>query len=365
MDVTYWYRIVLGFIPMPVIEAPILVGLALFALTWLSRGPWVTLPGDTHRRLLLTRIGIWGSLSIVAVATTVGLVAAFAGYDPTGVAGWWRRPAPVIAAALVIGVAALLLAREPLPAPGERAIMPRRHWWSFAPKGQLWLAIGSAVLLALTSVWQGFTTTLLPTGAQMIAHPTSDGGRMIIPVAPSERILPDGPFVDNPSGGGWLNNGVTLAVLAILFAILITALAQDANRPIPARSSAPSIRESREATAKILVALALGGTIITLGMLWMFVGYLGGWQVTVEASNDAAPGLPQDELGLISLTPDFAGFAGIFRFGGWFLQGVGVALLLRLAVDIWRTNRRRAAQDSKRAHEDPTTPSPTAAEAAR
>lgn len=339
MEIFGWLRFVLVLIPSPVLETPLIIGLVLFAFTWLNRRPWASLPQDARRRTLMARVGIWGPLVVVAVAVAVGFIAAVEGYDPTGVAGWWRRPAPVIAAALVIGVAALLLAREPLPAPGERAITPRRRWWSFAPKGQLWCALGAAALLALTSVWQGFTTTLLPTGAQMIGRPTPDGGTLITSVAPEDRILPDGPFVDNPSGGGWLNNGVTLAALVLLFALLIAALARDANRPIPARSSAPSIRESREATAKAFVALAFGGVLITLGMLWMFVGYLGGWQVTVKASNESAPGLPPGELGFIALTPGFAGFAEMFRFGGWFLQGLGVALLLRFAVDTWRVRR--------------------------
>ncbi|MBL3686456.1 hypothetical protein D3248_05750 [Leucobacter zeae] len=345
MELTHFLRYALALIPMPIIETPIIIGLVLFSLSWLRRNPWVSLPRDARRRSVLAGVGFWGAIAIAAVAGTVGCIAAFSGYEPSGVAGWWRRPAPMAAAALVIGIAAMLLARHPLPAPGERAISPRRSATAFAPKGRLWLLLGAAALLGITSVWQGCTTSLLPNGAQMVGRPTENGGTLITAVPDTDRVLPVGPFVDTPAGGGWLNNGVTLAVLVVLIAVLLLALSGDANRPIHARTSAPGITEDRQRTAKLFVLLALGGVLITLGMLWMYVGYLGGWSVTLEATNENASGLPSDEVGFVSLAPSFAAFASSLRFGGWFLQGVGFALLLRIAVDARRSNRHESRRE--------------------
>lgn len=340
MEILVWLRSALHVIPTSLIETPLFIGLAIFAITWLRRAPWIALPHETRRRALLVRLGTFGPLAVAIVGVTVGAIAAFSGYDSTGVAGWWRRPATMATAAIAIGIAAILLAREPLPAPGERAIAPRRHWWSLTPRPQLWWGIVASVLLALTSVWQGFTTSLLTGGGPLLSLPTADGGLEIRQVDPSEQDIPVGPFVDTPAGGGWLNNGVTLLVLLALVAVLVLSLSRDANRPVPATASAPRVLETRETTARVFVLIALGGTIITLGMLWMYVGFLGGWQVTVETPEETASLSVPVGTGFVGLRTGYAAFADIFRFGGWLLQGLGVAILLRLACDTWRAARR-------------------------
>lgn len=339
MEIASWLRLALHAVPTQLLETPLIIGLVLFAATWVHRHPWIALPRSARRRALLVGLGSFGPLAVVGVALITGAIAAFSGYDDTGVAGWWRRPAAMAAAALVIGIAAFMLSREPIPAPGDRVIAPRRRWWSFAPKTLLWLGGVAAVLLAVTSTWQGFTTTLLPAGGRLVGRPTPDGGLEIAPAASSEQGLPDGPFVDNPAGGGWLNNGVTLLALLALLAVLIVTLARDANRPL-ARNEVPSIAEARKATARLLVLLALGGVLITLGMLWMYVGYLGSWSVIVETATETSQSVPAGSTGFVGLRPEFAAFAEIFRYGGWLLQGLGVAILLRLACDTWRASRK-------------------------
>ena len=341
MDVFNWLFVLVRTFPgrAMLIEAPILIPLIVFGLTFVRRAPWITLPASGARRRLLTIIGIAGSLAIVVVAIVVGCIAVNAGYDATGTAGWWRRPAPLLVATLVLGIAAVAILREPVAAPGERAIQPRRAWWSFAPRGWLWVTVTATAALAVTSLWQASRTSLLPSGASMTMTVGQEDGSEVS-YNPLADELPDGPFLDNPAGGGWLNNGAALALIALLAVALIVALRTDANRPIHLRSSAQEVRHTRQSTAKMLVVIALGGTLLTLGMLWAYVGYLGDWGVSVTASPASLE--ESETLKYVLLRTDYAEFAQLFTYFGLLLQGIGGGLLLRLACDTARALRRSA-----------------------
>lgn len=102
-----------------------------------------------------------GSLLVVVVATMVSAIAVST-FDASGFDGWWRRPAPLFAATLVVAATAVALRRMPLPAPGEWTIVPRRPWHAFASRTLLWISGITATLLALNAVWQISIATTAP-----------------------------------------------------------------------------------------------------------------------------------------------------------------------------------------------------------
>ncbi|KJC64881.1 hypothetical protein [Agreia bicolorata] len=330
-------------IPPP--EIALTLGVVLFALSWIRPRRIISLPRAGARTVLLAWVGIAGSLLVVVIATIVSAIAVASYAHPTsGFDGWWRRPVPLFIATVVVAIAALALRRMPLPAPGERAIAPRRPWHSFVSRMLLWISGIAAALLAVTALWQGAIGVSAPKGAQFL-------GNVPVPTdLPIFMTFNSGyGFV---AGTGWPNYLPTLVVLAVAAVVFVVALRTDANRPLFARSWASSVRAERELTARVLTFILLGGLITTLGAVWMHAGSIGQGMIglTDVRLNEGLDGSdPSAEPVLIG-----SGYYAIARpmnLIGHFLQAAGVAFLLRLAVDTARAlvaSRRVAADTSNR-----------------
>ena len=325
---------------LPPVEIAITLGVVFFGLSWIRPGRIVSLPSSGRRSRELAGIGIGGSLTVLVVATATSWVATL---DPTQQVwrGWWLRPLPLLAAAGVIAVSWFVLRREPLPAPGERAISPRRRWWAFAPRTPLWLTAATAALLFLTAAWHSLIGVSLPdTGNHYGLGPEPTWW-------PAYMRAYDG--VGYIWGAGWPNHLATLLAVLLAAATLAIALGGDANRPLPARSTAAGVHEERTATARVLVLISLGGVLVALGAVWAHVGFVG----------EGVVGISQQIEGQRYTEPVYVGtgygdFATFMHLGGYLVQGIGAALLLRLAVDTWRA---REARNRDRAR-DPEAPAP-------
>lgn len=158
----------------------------------------------------------------------------------------------------------------------------------------IWTAAAIAVILAATTAWHALIGVSAPPDANRFGNVPD---QTQLPVY--FEVLGGSAFV---AGAGWPNHLATLLAVGIA-AALIAALAVDANRPIGRRSSADTSDE-RAATARTMVFLILGGLLLTLGAVWAHIG-----------------------------------------FAGYVVQGLGAALLLRLAVDTRRATR-AARRDS-------------------
>ncbi|GAB2560007.1 hypothetical protein [Leucobacter ruminantium] len=329
---------------LPPVEIAITLGVVFFGLSRIRRGRIVSLPASGRRSRELTGIGIGGSLTVLVVATATSWIATL---DPTQQMwlGWWLRPLPLLAAAGVIAVSWFALRREPLPAPGERAISPRRRWWAFAPLPALWLTTAAAGMLLFVSVWHSMMGVSAPAGANRYGiGPVIDPGAAGLPVY---MPAPD----DNGYiwGAGWPNHLATVLVMLVAATALVLVLSSDANRPVFARSTAPGVREERSITARLLVCIALGGVLLTLGAALAHIGFVG--EMIVGIHNE---GEEQEAVARFYVGTGYSDFAPLMHKGGYLVQGIGAALLLRLAVDTWRA---REARNRDRAR-DPEEPAP-------
>lgn len=322
MDFLGWLRFALGgFFDLIPVETALVLGLILFALSWITPRRLLSLPSSGRRVRVLLWAGIAGPIALVAVATVTSWLAAT---DPiTRSGGWWQRPAPLLAAALVVSITALALRAEPLPAPGERAISPRRRWWAFAPRPLLWTTLAVAVALLLTSAWQTAVGVALPAEAKRYG------------VGPEATGLPEFMSMQGGMGyvwgAGWPNHLATLLALAAATIALILSLGADANRPVFARITAPEVRAERSATARVLVLIALGGALLTLGAVWAHVGFIGEIKVGLEPDAEGQPS--------VIIGTGYRDIASLMHRGGYLVQGLGAALMLRLAVDTVRALR--------------------------
>lgn len=330
MDFTHWLRSVLWPLKelFPV-EIALTLGLVFFALSWVLPRKIVNFPALTSRTRTLVWLGTGGAFAVVAIATVTSWISQRQGYlGAVGFDGWWRRPAPLLATAIAMAVGAIALSRAPQPAPGERAIAPRHRWWHFAPRGLLGLAATGAALLFLTASWH----TLIGVSAPSHVEKWDQPGTLNLPIYfeafGGAGYLP---------GAGWPNHLATLLALGATSLVLILALGRDANRPA-ARASAASVRAERTATARVFVLLALGGILLTLGAVWAHIGFVGEGSIGLHVGD--APGAEPVYVGT-----SYQAFARFMHLGGYVIQGLGAALLLRLGVDTLRAAavRRRNA----------------------
>ncbi|WP_449280450.1 hypothetical protein [Leucobacter sp.] len=334
-----FFWLVRSFFQLFSVEIPLTLGAVFFALSWIRPRIIAPLPPSGRRARPLTWLGIAGALAVLAVGTATGWLAtrdpiAASGDAWTRAGGWWQRPAPLIAVALVAIFALIALRREPLPAPGERTIAPRRRWWAFAPRTPLWIAVIVGALLLLTTAWQTLIGVSLPEGANRYGIGPENSG---LP-----EFMPMQEGMGYVWGAGWPNHLPTLIALALAAAALLLALGSDANRPVFARASASQVREERTATARTIVLIALGGALLTLGAVWAHTGFIG--TIIVGVYEDDGQ---QGEAARFIVGTGYRDIAGIMHLGGYVVQGLGAALLLRLAVDTWRA--RRALRRMRRA----------------
>jgi hypothetical protein len=315
---------------LPPLEVASTFGLVFFVLSWAFPRRLVALPSAAGRRSILIWTGTAGSLLVVAGATVASALAARReNIVYSGVDGWLGRPAPLLLATFVVAVAALVLSRSALPVPGDRAIVPRRSWLVFAPRPVLWVAAAAAILVALTALWQTAIATVAP-----------DDGRFIGRVAEHSNLpiyMRFNQAYGYIAGVGWPNYLATLIALGIAVIVLIAALKSDANRPVSARTTMSGVRVDREQTARLLSLVLLGGLVTTLGAVWMHAGSIG--EVSVGFEEDWV----SDDMSLprLYVGGGYDAFAGPMNLAGYGLQGIGVALLLRIAVDTVRSVLKR------------------------
>ena len=325
------------------IEIALTLGVVFFALSWVVRRPLVTLPTGGGRASVLTWLGIFGALAILAVATLTNWLAYRFPFETTGFDGWLRRPAPLLAASLIIGIGASVLWREPLPAPGERALAPRRKWWAFTPPLPSWITAGAAAALVATTGWHTLIGVSAPADANRFGNVPEQTD---LPVY--FEMLGGSGYV---AGAGWPNHLATLIAVALAAVVLVLALAQDAHRPVSARITAADTRSERTATARVMVFLILGALLLTLGAVWAYVGFAGDRSVGSDFLTDSR-GIDSDstaETPVYFLGSNYQAFAGLMHKSGFVLQGIGAAILLRLATDTVRAAlaRTRAVKEPR------------------
>lgn len=310
------------------VEIALTLGTVFFALSWIRPRSTIRLPSRKQAALPLFLWGIVSALLLLGIGTTTSWIAAS---DPMHVDwdAWWQRPLPLFATAALLLAVVLPLRLAGVPAPGRRAITPRRRWWEFTPRTLLWITAITGALGLLTAGWQILIGVSAP----------SDGDRYGIGSIPTD--LPAfGRFQEGMGyywGAGWPNHLLTLIALLLCAIALPLALGAGANRPAPVEALAAEVRESREAAARILTLVALGGILLTLGAVWAFVGFVGEIIVGVDGLA-ASPGE------LVTIGTGYRDVARPLHWAGYIVQGIGAALLMRLAVDLIRSfvSRRRA-----------------------
>lgn len=319
MEVIHWLFSALRtvFVVFP-LEVATTLGLVFFGLSWVHRRAIVTLPSGQRLRTLVI-VGTGGTLAVLAVATLTSWLPTLAPVTNSG--GWWQRPAPLVAVMLVLFAACVLLLREPRLTTGERAVAPRRRWWSYAPAAPLWTAGVLAFLLFITVVWQISIGVSLPEGADRYGIGPDDHG------IPAYMELHQG--FGYVWGAGWPNHLATLIALVLTLAVFLLTLSVNAYRSVFATATAINFRQSQFATAQILTFMTLGGVLLTLGAVWAFVGFNGDRSISV--------GVPEtDGTVALNLGTGYQDIAEVMHLGGYVVQGLGAALLMRLAVDVWR-----------------------------
>ena len=316
------------------LEVALTLGIVFWAVSWCWPRRIITLPTAGSRVRFLTRLCIWGGITVLTVGTLSSFLV-MRRYFPeiTGFDGWWQRAAPLLAAAAVVAVSAAVLARTPRPLPGERAIAPHRRWWAFAPLPALWIAAGAGALTLLTALWHTLIGVSAPADGLLFGN---------VPATETDLPVFFRAFggVAYIAGAGWPNHLCTILAVGVAAVALILVLRADSNRPSPVSVSPGDVRAERSATARLLTLIVLGGVLLTLGALWAHVGFAG----TVIAGSDFVSGdrdAPVRPADLVFLGTDYQAIAGPMARAGYLVQGLGAALLLRLVSDTIRAARAR------------------------
>lgn len=303
---------------------PLMLGTLFFSLSWIAPRRTVLLAGTPQRRQALLWLGIAGSaliLLVVSLMSTTTILARLsidatgASPAPTLLADTLHRISALTSTVLVLAIAVLALRRDPPPAPGLRAIAPRLPWYNYAPRAALRIGATAAVLLACTSVWQG----ALSRNSEFLE--AFKGGPLS-----AQTVAP-------PSVFGWGIHAPVIVLLALLVIVLILALAADANRPRSAVASAQEVRAARGSAASLLCRIALSGLLLGLGTVWLQSSEQ---LIVVSASETSSDG---SSSGMSLFIGDSGGLIELLHILGFTIQGIGAALLLRLAADTWRAGR--------------------------
>ena len=314
-------------------EVAIIPGLVLFAVSLLFPRRIVSLPTEGSRRRTLLWAGTIGPCIVVVVASITSTMNLLI-FDASGFDGWWRRPAPLIAAVMALMITAWILNKEPVPAPGQRAIAPRRRWFAFTSTPLLWGTGITGTLLVVTTLWQIMIATSAPESGPFV-------GRILEYTSLPIFMSFNGSNGYAP-GAGWPNHLATFLAVVLACVALFTVSRADANRPIPVRASVRMIRMHRESAARLMGLIVFAGLITTLGAVWMHTGLSGQTLVGYDqqwVSDDVS--YPTTYIG-----GSYSGIAREMNLTGYLLQGVGVALALRTAVDTARAYRSGARKNS-------------------
>lgn len=314
-----------------ILRGPATICVLVFALSWIVRRHSVILAGSARRIRTLKRVGIIGPLAILLAHSILGTIALF---WPVGapmprwlpflpvtlVAETLNRPVALTAAAILLFIALLAFHREPVPPPGQRALSPKRAWYSYTPKTLLWAGLAVALLILFTSLWQAFAHT----GTGSVEYLSNIGKT-------DPRRIPSSDPVGPPGAFGLASNAPAIVALFLLGGTLISTLSIDANRPTPLGGNASEVRASRVSTARLLTWITFGALLLGLGAVlvaaWPPITYA----VDVGDREEGTAGLFYGS--------SFQGMVDLMRMLAPILQGVGAALLLRVSVDTARAAR--------------------------
>ncbi|MBK0420790.1 hypothetical protein JD292_01665 [Leucobacter sp. CSA2] len=329
------------------IESALTLGVIFFALSWIVRRPVVTLPQSgqhpSHRRSTLALYGIWAPLGILAVTAIANWITLH--IQVTAVhwsTGALTRSLPLFAAAASIAILGVLLAREPRPELAARTIGPHRRWWTNLPIAPGIAAGITAAILGCVALWQSAIGVVPPAGANRygIGTLTED--------TPTYQQMQGGlGYFD---GAGWLNHGTTLLALAAAFLAVAIVLGRDARRAVSRTASPSQTLAERRSTARLVGLVALGGLLLTTGVVLAHVGFTG--SIIVSATGMSAPGEAGDTFYAGS---DYRAVAELMHRGGYLVQGAGAALLLRIVADTIRVRRAAGARFRRDADDSETT----------
>lgn len=318
------------------IESALTLGTIFFALSWFARRPIITLPpspdGPASRRTTLTRFGVWGPIAILLATMAANWITiTTSAVDVHWTTGSLTRPLPLVATAAAIGILGIALAREPRPEIAERAITPHRRWWTNIPSGPALLAGIVAAILGSVALWQSLAGRVPPANANRY------GVGQLQEDTPTYQEMQGGlGYFD---GAGWPNHGTTLLALALALALIGMVLGRDANRSV-ARSTPPAqTLAERRSTARMVALVALGGLLLTAGAVLAHVGFTG--TIVVSAIGMSSPHEPGSTFFAGS---DFRAIAEPMHRGGYLVQGLGAALLLRVIADTIRVKRTTGAR---------------------
>lgn len=296
----------------------LIIGVALFALSWVFMRPWFNAPLSHSQQQLVRRVGIGGSTTVLVAVVILGAYNHFVGWRFVMDAWGWidRSVLLFVTAAILVGAVFWLRGRE-LEKP--RTIGPRRAWHSLTHQSLLWLNAAMAAGITGLSIWQ-----------------VSLSNRTELPILGSDRRTVTG-FAGAPQHAfDWITHAPTLVALASIAALYVWALAANAAAPSQSVSALKAI-------ARLISFVVLGGLTLGLGANLGHVWTPADWVTLTEGFGTGQPGwyLGSNWIGVTIFAQEYA---------GPFIQAVGVAFLLRLASESYRWLRASKQQPLAMTH---------------
>lgn len=235
---------------------------------------------DVRRSLRRRYLPERRTLSIAALAVIVLFVGehVLSGYvlDLFDAVAWWRYAAPLLVAALGLGVLlALVLTRGTAPSEAPVPPVARRTWRSFGPR---WGIVGAGILALVL-----LATTVT---AGLASSPNSRGWYvwLEIPIANEPGVDPLRPWFY-----GWTYGVPVLLCLAALVAVAWAALHANAARPYLRPEAVVAEREGRRGVASGIVGVASAGMLLALAGAWRLIAGAGTiTDVVIEGQNGGA-----------------------------------------------------------------------------
>lgn len=291
----------------------LLFALLCFMLTWLVPRPWFKQSGTRFQVHFTRTVGFMGALLIATTVLVTGVSQiVWPLYMLEEDFGWLYRSGPLLATALAVLLAALLLRRSSRNEMASRNVSPYYSWHSFVPRSILWLSAALVVVIAAIAIWQGS----IPGNPRELPVLTS--------LDPDEMRYIGGGAIAPESAFSWATNAPVLVTLTVLVVVCVWAFNMNASR------TAVSWRE-RNVTARLLSLITFCGLLLGLGMVLVNVWVPAEWTAQVEES---------DGLGGWYLGSHKTGLKIFAHQLGWSIQGIGLALLARIALEAARATKK-------------------------
>ena len=297
----------------------LLLTLGLFAATWFWRRNWFRHGVSRDTGTGLWRLGAAGAVLLCIVQGALGFWNAlgfdlFGAYHDPHVMGW-HRSATLIVTALVVASLAMTLhrSRRVTTQPPFTMVVPRRSWYHEI--SAWWLGVLSALtaLIACIAVWQARTS----------------GEVTELPIFGTDETQPTyGSLGAPPAAFGWISNILVLLALGALVAGVIWAL--HANSRIRTLG-----RTVRQAQALLVVLVTCSGLLFGVSAVFLHAWVPAEWIINIEPT----PRTRHQFMG-----SHYDGLIDVLHQVSWYVQAVGIALLLRVAVDASRTARAQERQ---------------------